>query len=133
MIAVTLSETNEVMTPLSPSIVNEIDAEIARLQAARKLLAGNAGASTSKSARGRSGKALSFSSGGTAARPRKRHMSPEARERIRQAQIKRWAAVKKTAKTSTAKKSARKPAKKARPTKDQSVQSSTAQTGKVEK
>jgi hypothetical protein len=126
MVAVTLSKSREVMTPLNPSIINEIDAEIARLQAARKLLAGNAGAGMSKNVRGRSGKALSFSFGGNAAKPRKRHMSPEARERIRQAQLKRWAAVKKTSKAATARKSARKPAKKARSAKDQSVQSSTA-------
>jgi hypothetical protein len=67
-------------------LVSSIDAEIARLQQARALLAGN-GASTTKTAK-------------TAAKPRrkKRSMSPEGRARIAAAQTKRWAAQKKAAK-----------------------------------
>ena len=67
------------------SILNEIDAEIARLQEAKKLLS---------SADGKFGKKST-----TAAKKRsKRKLSPEARERIAAAQRKRWAAVKKSAK-----------------------------------
>ena len=67
------------------SILNEIDAEIARLQEVKKLLSSAGAASGNKSA--------------TAARKRsKRKLSPDARERIAAAQRKRWAAQKKSAK-----------------------------------
>jgi hypothetical protein len=118
---------------VNPSIINEIDAEIARLQAARKLLAGESGFVASTKATKRGGKAASFDFGvNTAKRPRRR-LSSEARERIRQAQLKRWAAVKKGAKPATPKKSAGKRAKKARAPKEQSAQSSAGQNSKAEK
>lgn len=66
------------------SILNEIDAEIARLQEVKKLLSSAGVGSGNKS---------------TAAKKRsKRKLSPEARERIAAAQRKRWASVKKSAK-----------------------------------
>jgi hypothetical protein len=77
------------------SILVEIDAEIARLQSARALLSPEAAPTIRK--RGRLAKVK-------AAIPspkkysKRRTMSAEARERIRQAQIKRWAATKKAVK-----------------------------------
>jgi hypothetical protein len=62
------------------SIVAEIDAEIARLQQVRALLANT-------------GKAMRLAERTTTAKPRKqRVLSPEARKRIADAQKKRWAA-----------------------------------------
>lgn len=68
----------------TPDLIAEIDAEIARLEEVRKLL--TAGAGTAGKQR-RAGK--------RPVKAAKRHLSPEARERIRQAQIKRWAKAKK--------------------------------------
>ena len=66
------------------SILNEIDAEIARLQEVKKLLS-SAGVESGKKS--------------TAGKKRsKRKLSPDARERIAAAQRKRWAAQKKSAK-----------------------------------
>ncbi len=66
------------------SILAEIDAEIARLTQARKLLAGATGAAKL------AGKAKS---GNVAGKPRrKRVLSAEARKRIADAQRRRWAA-----------------------------------------
>jgi hypothetical protein len=77
------------------SILAEIDAEIARLQAAKALLRSDPGVGTSRKP-GRP-------AGSTAISPvraaKRRTLSAEARERIRQAQIKRWAKVKKTGKS----------------------------------
>ncbi len=67
------------------SILSEIDAEIARLTQARKLLA-HAGAVTTAGVRH---KALP-----KAKARKKRVLSPEARKRIADAQRKRWAAQK---------------------------------------
>lgn len=69
------------------SIVAEIDAEIARLQAVKALLSPG----EVVGARGRPGR--------PAGPAKRRTLSAEARERIRQAQIKRWAATKKAAKS----------------------------------
>ncbi len=73
-------------------VLNEIDAQIARLQQARTLLA-TMDSGTAK---------LKITGPGTNARSAKkqgrRTMSPEGRERVRQAQIKRWAKTKKAAK-----------------------------------
>jgi len=66
------------------SILNEIDAEIARLQEVKKLLSSAGVESGEKSTAGK--------------KRSKRKLSPEARERIAAAQRKRWAAVKKSAK-----------------------------------
>jgi hypothetical protein len=68
----------------TPDLIAAIDTEIARLEEVRDLLtAGMGAASKSKRAGKRAVKAV------------KRKLSPEARERIRQAQIKRWAKAKK--------------------------------------
>ena len=67
------------------SILEEIDAEIARLQEVKKVLSG---------ADAKSG----FKGVTVAKKRRKRKLSAEAREKIAAAQRKRWAAVKKTAK-----------------------------------
>lgn len=74
---------------LITNILDEIDAEISRLQQARAILA----AVENRTDRKRATKA-EFGSG----RTKRRTMSPEGRERVRQAQIKRWAAQKKAAK-----------------------------------
>jgi hypothetical protein len=73
------------------SVLAEIDAEIARLQAARKLLSSPGGAGAVR----RSSYPIAATLGKV---PKRRNLSAEARERIRQAQIKRWAAAKKAAK-----------------------------------
>lgn len=72
------------------SILAEIDAEIARLTQARKLLAGATGAQ----------KFTSTAKAGKAAAPprRKRVLSAEARKRIADAQRRRWAAQRKAKK-----------------------------------
>ena len=78
------------------NIVAEIDAEISRLQKAKVLLTGI-------SAPAKRGPGRPAKSSGTTTAPKKakrRKMSAEAREKIRQAQIKRWAATKKSTKKS---------------------------------
>ena len=70
------------------SILSEIDAEIARLQHARKLLSSVDG----KSAKG------SLIAAPVVKKRARRKLSAEARERIAAAQRKRWAAAKKSAK-----------------------------------
>ncbi len=66
-------------------ILEEIDAQIAKLQQARELLSGTA-AKTSKG-RGRP----KGSKNAKAAAPRKRKISPEGRKRIAEAMRRRWA------------------------------------------
>lgn len=68
-------------------LIAEIDAEISRLRGARSLLAGAGFDDKSK---------RQSPSAGRPPKTAKRQLSPEARERIRQAQIKRWAKAKKT-------------------------------------
>ena len=70
----------------TPDLIAEIDAEIARLQEVRKLLAAGIGTTSKSKWQGKG-----------AVKSAKQKLSPEARERIRQAQIKRWAKAKKTA------------------------------------
>jgi hypothetical protein len=77
------------------SILAEIDAEIARLQSVKVLLS-SVETAVVKHKRGRP--AAKTATPAPAKREKRRTMSAEARERIRQAQIKRWAAVKKSAK-----------------------------------
>ena len=80
------------------SILAEIDAEIARLQSAKAILSSVTAATTSTlRKRGRPAKVKAET---PAPQPstKRRTMSAEAKERIREAQLKRWAAVKKTAK-----------------------------------
>lgn len=78
------------------SILAEIDAEIARLQSARALLSSGT-ATPAVRRRGRSAK-VKAQSPAPKKTAKRRTMSAEARERIRQAQINRWAATKKPAK-----------------------------------
>src|ERR1035441_4276542 len=92
----------------SDSIISAIDAEIAKLQQARSLLA-NGGKPNPVTTR-KATKKLSVK------QPKKRVMSSEVRARIAEAQRKRWAAVKKTTKEA-AKKAAPAKAKKSAPKK----------------
>ncbi len=75
------------------SILTQIDAEIARLQQARTVLLTLDVPVRRKS--GRPAKTVSVAASAPA-KPKKT-MSAEARERIRQAQVKRWAVAKKSA------------------------------------
>jgi len=87
-------------------ILNEIDAEISRLQQVRVLLTGAAGISTPAKKRGRP-----VGSGASASAPSivkgRRALSPEARAKIAAAQKLRWAkskqATKKASRAATAK------------------------------
>lgn len=74
-------------------ILAAIDAEIAKLQQARALLAG--AAALERRGPGRPKKAATTA---TRKPSKKRKLSAEAREKIRQAQLKRWSAAKKNAK-----------------------------------
>jgi ribulose kinase len=76
------------------NIIDAIDAEITRLTSARALLSGTA-VSTAKRKPGRPAKVVAVKA---IKNPIRKTMSAEARDRIRQAQIKRWAAAKKTTK-----------------------------------
>jgi len=73
------------------SIIAELDVEIARLQKVRALLVND------EPKLGRPAKTTSVSPVPPAVRKR-RPVSPEAKERMRQGQLKRWAAEKKAAK-----------------------------------
>ena len=74
-------------------ILAEIDAQIAKLQQARALLAGSSSTAPAvKKAVGRPRKSAATSSKAT---PKKRILSPEARKRIAEAQKKRWAETRK--------------------------------------
>ena len=77
------------------SILTQIDAEIARLQQARTVLLTLDIPVRRKP--GRPAKAVSVAAPAPAKAKAKRTMSAEARERIRQAQVKRWAVAKKSA------------------------------------
>jgi hypothetical protein len=81
---------------LLESVVAEIDAEISRLQEAKALL--NGISAPIKRGPGRPAKTVQ-----PAGTPNKknRRLSAESREKMRQAQLKRWAAVKKSAKNSS--------------------------------
>lgn len=76
------------------SILAEIDAEIARLQAAKALLSSTEATAIER----RPGVPSNKRPAKAVKKAKRRTMSAEARERIRQGQIKRWAAVKKSAK-----------------------------------
>jgi hypothetical protein len=83
-------------------ILAEIDAQIAKLQQARALLAGSgtaAGSNVAKKAVGRPRKvaAAPVATKSTGSGRKKRNLSPEARKRIADAQKKRWADQRKTA------------------------------------
>ena len=86
---------------MTESILFEIDAEIARLVHAKALLS-SAGTTVIKRKPGRPSKTAAIVVP-VAQKPKKRKkMSAEGRERVRQAQIKRWAAVRQAAKTTAA-------------------------------
>lgn len=75
------------------SLLKEIDAEIARLEAARAAVAGLSSSPVAPVKRGRG-----RPKGSTTAKPKnkkKRTMSPEGKARIAAAQKKRWATIKK--------------------------------------
>ena len=78
-------------------ILAAIDAEIARLEQVKTLLSAS-GAVSPKRKPGRPAKTVSVVAPKTQKARKRRKMSAEARERIRQAQIKRWAAQKSTSK-----------------------------------
>jgi hypothetical protein len=90
-------------------ILQEIDAEIARLEQARALLSGTASPAAPK--RGRPAGVSNAATVAPATKPAKRVMSAEARERIAAAQRKRWAKQKKAAAKAPAK-AAKKPSAK---------------------
>jgi hypothetical protein len=77
-------------------ILAEIDAQIAKLQQARVLLAGSSATATpvvAKKAVGRPRKVVATppATKSTSSSRKKRNLSPEARKRIADAQKKRWA------------------------------------------
>lgn len=75
------------------SILSQIDAEIARLQEVKGLLSSaDTRAIASKTAR----PAAKTVASAPAKKAKRRRLSTEARERMRQAQVKRWAAAKKS-------------------------------------
>lgn len=74
------------------TLIASIDAEIARLEEAKSLLTG----SSSGRASGRAGRAARATK--TGGRTGKRTLSPEALERIREGQRKRWAKVRRAKK-----------------------------------
>lgn len=71
-------------------IIAEIDGQISKLQQARALLAGTTAPATG-TGRGRPKGSKNGVSTGSAAKPRKRKLSPEGRKRIADAMKKRWA------------------------------------------
>ncbi len=81
------------MRTMVKDILAAIDAEIARLEQARALLS-TSGAVVAKRKRGRPAKVASIEAPKLQKARKRRKMSAEGRERVRQAQIKRWAALK---------------------------------------
>ena len=86
---------------MAKSILFEIDAEIARLRQAKALLS-SAGTTAIKRKPGRPSKTAAIVVPVAQKAKKRKMMSAEGRERVRQAQIKRWAAVKQAAKTTAA-------------------------------
>jgi hypothetical protein len=82
---------------MSKSILSAIDAEISRLKQVKALLS-LAGPAQFKRKPGRPANTQSVVVPIVRKRKKRKKLSAEARERIRQAQIKRWAAVKQAAK-----------------------------------
>jgi hypothetical protein len=82
---------------MSKSILSAIDAEIARLKQVKALLS-PAGAAAIRRKPGRPANPASVVVPIVQEKKKRGKLSAEARERIRQAQIKRWALVKKAAK-----------------------------------
>jgi hypothetical protein len=73
------------------TLIASIDAEIARLEEAKRLLLGTSGRTTQRTTR-------MAKPGRPGGRSSKRTLSPEALERIREGQRKRWAKVKRAKK-----------------------------------
>ena len=94
------------MRTMMRDILAAIDAEIARLEQAKAILSAS-GAVSTKPKRGRPVKVATAVPLKVQKTGKRHKMSAEARERIRQAQIKRWAALKEKPK---AKKKSAKPA-----------------------
>jgi hypothetical protein len=86
---------------MTKSILTEIDAQIALLKQAKALL-GSAGTTAIKRKPGRPSKTAAIVVPVVQKPKKRKKMSAEGRERVRQAQIKRWAAVKQAAKTTAA-------------------------------
>jgi hypothetical protein len=86
---------------MTKSILFAIDAQIALLMQAKALLS-SAGTTAIKRKPGRPSKTAAIAVQNIPQAKKRKKMSAEGRERVRQAQIKRWAAVKLAAKTSTA-------------------------------
>jgi hypothetical protein len=86
---------------MTESILSEIDAQIALLRQAKALLS-SAGTTAIKRKPGRPSKTAAIEVPVFQKAKKRKKMSPEGRERVRQAQIKRWAAVKQAAKTTAA-------------------------------
>jgi Cu/Ag efflux pump CusA len=82
---------------MSKSILSAIDAEISRLKEVKALLS-SAGSAAVKRKPGRPANSESVVAPNVQKRKKRRKLSAEALERIRQAQIKRWAAVRQAAK-----------------------------------
>jgi|SRR5580698_68476 hypothetical protein len=78
---------------MSKSILSAIDAEISRLRQVKALL-NLAGSAATKRKPGRPAKTESVGAPIVQKRKKRKKVSAEARERMRQAQIRRWAAVK---------------------------------------
>ena len=86
---------------MTKSILSEIDAQIALLRQANALLS-SAGTTAIKRKPGRPSKTAAIVVPVAQKAKKRKKMSAEGRERVRQAQIKRWAAVKQAAKSTTA-------------------------------
>src|ERR1035438_9557330 len=86
---------------MTKSILSEIDAQIALLKQAKALLS-SAGTTAIKRKPGRPSKTAVIEVPVAQKAKKRKKMSAEGRERVRQAQIKRWAAVRQAAKTTAA-------------------------------
>ena len=86
---------------MTKSILFEIDAQIALLRQAKALLS-SAGTTANKRKPGRPSKTAAIVVPFAQKAKKRKMMSAEGRERVRQAQIKRWAAVKQAAKATAA-------------------------------
>ena len=86
---------------MTKSILSEIDAEIARLMQAKALLS-LAGTTAIKRKPGRPSKTAAIVVPVAQKEKKRKKMSAEGRERVRQAQIKRWAEVRQASKVTAA-------------------------------
>ena len=86
---------------MTKSILFEIDAQLALLKQAKALLS-SAGTTAIKRKPGRPSKTATIVVPVAQKARKRKKMSAEGRERVRQAQIKRWAAVRQAAKTTAA-------------------------------